>query len=508
MRRQRQSLFQNKFDQNLFNTEKDQETVYLDNPVELAGRFLADRKWKHKADLRMKKSEQFLSHLMSRGNKADNQTKLLSYHSEMLMLGGGDARFARSVKVKRKQQLNGLSPKPRKKNPIKYTSPLLAPGGPRKTPSVSRKRQKQNIIRNRPSSASPGTIRKRTSERKRPQSAFDTYVRTGKTPSEKYLRPYSAALPLKLDLPWMKIKPEQRNWRASWEPTKPLTYTPQSQLKPIVAKRKKKKIKRPDEHRAVEWARLRRELLEPLTKRENQAASIIQRFFSNIKFIDIRDKWSSYHAGQVLRRHSGAVVIQRHVRGFFIRKLVKKQNISATVIQSNWRIVLSRKRIELFRKVIAMRKRMMVKKIQRGFRSGAVRRGVRRMVAQAGEFGKHAIVKMQGLFRGKIGRRKSAERRSWLNQAKKSASNVGTNIRNFLGGIGGGKKAPPRKKNIRKLEKAQTPKPKSRFGFFSFGKKNKSSSTGSMAEDIKKNQRGFTTKKRKSKPIIKNRKKR
>ena len=554
----------NQFDTTLLDAESQHRIMYLDSPVELAARYLADQKWQHKANLRMQKSEEFLTQLMSRSNTQGHQNKLLSFHSEILMLGGGDSRVAPSLKKKNKQLLHGRRLKPKRTNPITYVSPLLAPGGPRKISATSRKRRKQNTNhrrQSRPSSASPALLRKRNGlsfksttqanhtknnnksntsntsntstsntsnntsntskhSKRRPQSAHNRYIKTGQTPSEKFVRPYSAALPLKLDLPWMRIKPEPSTWRASWEPTKPLTYTPKQHLKPLIAKQKKKKQTRPNEHRVVEWARQRRELLEPLMKAKNNAANVIQRFFQTSKHVNIRDKWFTYHAEQVGQRNTAAVVVQRHGRGYVVRSrmatIQQKRYDAALVIQSNWRTILSKQRIELFRKVVAMRKRIMAKRIQRGFRNGSVRRGVKKIMDKAGEFGKQSIIKMQKMFRGKIGRRKSAKQRSWLNQMKQSAGAVSSNFRGFFrrgnknnnkkkgeqegeektgdAYLGGGtqkRRTNPQKKT--KLGKAQTPQPR-RFGFGFFGKKRKKASsmdemkTGKKAQ---KSQKGF-----------------
>lgn len=316
----------------------------------------------------------------------------------------------------------------------------------------------------------------------------------------------------------MRIKPEPSTWRASWEPTKPLTYTPKQHLKPLIAKQKKIKQTRPNEHRVVEWARQRRELLEPLMKEKNNAANVIQRFFQTSKHVNIRDKWFTYHAEQVGRRNIAAVVVQRHGRGYVVRSrmatIQQKRYDAALVIQSNWRTVLSKQRIELFRKVVAMRKRIMAKRIQRGFRSGSVRRGVKKIMDKAGEFGKQSIIKMQKMFRGKIGRRKSAKQRSWLNQMKQSAGAYRSNIRGFFqrgnknnnkkkgeqegeektgdaySGGGTQKRTKPQK------YKAQTPQPR-RFGFGFFGKKRKKAS--SMDEIKKKGKKGFFKKAKKAK---------
>ena len=65
--------------------------VDLDDPVALAGRFLADSKWQEKADVRMARCEQLLSSISARSGKPGSDG-LLSFHSKIFMLGGGDAR--------------------------------------------------------------------------------------------------------------------------------------------------------------------------------------------------------------------------------------------------------------------------------------------------------------------------------------------------------------------------------------------------------------------------------
>ena len=447
MPRRKRTHQTNQFDHNLLNNEKDLQSRYLGDPVELAGRFIADSKWQHKADLRMQKCEELLSHIIARSGKPGHN-KLLSFHSEVLMLGGGDARLATTKRRRRRTQAlpKGISPKPKHLNPITYSSPLLgskvAKSSSRRTTSTHR-RASSRRQQKRPFSASPAPRRRAAAaaaaastassspslvaKEHRPQSAkinrsaYTHYLKNGTTPSANYVRPYTAALPLKLDLPWMRIKSEPSKWRVSWEPSQPLTYTPQQQLTPIVGKRKKKTNKRPDEHRVVDWARKRRALLEPLMKEKNDAAQTLQRFFLASKHVGIRDRWMSFRAGELLRRHYGATVIQRYGRGYIIRKRERTRlNWAATVIQGNGRVVMSRHRVALFRKVVAMRQRIMAKKIQRGFRKGSVGRGVKRMVAKAGQFGKNAIVKMQGLFRGKLARKKSALKRSWLSEKARS----------------------------------------------------------------------------------------
>lgn len=542
MRRQRRSPPTNKFDQQLIHREADTLTQYLDDPIELASRFIADAKWKHKANLRMKKSEQLLTKLMARSNKAGHSNHLLSYHSKVLVLGGGDARFLPASTIKRKRILHGVSPKPQKRNPVQYTSPLLAPGGPRRSSSASRRRTNPNKRKShsggrnktslRPSSAAPvrqhrtaGASSPTSSSLTRPHSAHTAqtartartrYITTGHTPSKQCIRPYTAALPIALDLPWMRIKPEPTAWRSSWEPTQPLTYTPQQHLKPLVAKRKKRRKTKEQEHRVVDWARKRRQLLAPFTKETNAAAVVIQRFFQAAKHVGIRDRWMIFHAGEVVRRKSGAVHMQRTVRGHLGRlRAAKKQweaaqqqqrlNRAATVIQNNWRVVLSRQRIILFRKVVAMRKRNMAKKIQRGFRKGSVGRGVQRMYAKASEFGKNAIVKMQGMFRGKLSRRKSSKQKAWMAEMKNSAVKVQSHFRGVFARRAA-RKAASRKKRKEdreaRMNAPQTTKPRRGFSFF--GKKN-NKSQGDMT--IQKTNRGFVKKKRKKKSVIKKTKK-
>ena len=480
------------FDRKLVAHEHDFRTqLMLDDPVELAGRFLSNSKWQHKSNERMRKCEELLTNVMSRSG-GPGKNNLLSFHSEVLMLGGGKRKHS-NVRQQRQQVLQGVSPKQKRHNPITYRSPLLGSGGPQRT-VASRKRPGGN---QRPSSASPSpststptsrsTSRSTSASRRRrrpgsqplqprqhrgqrpssatasssnprrqgkrrkrrPQSAasastkaINTYVLSGTTPSKEYIRPYTAALPLKLDLPWMRIKPEKSKWRASWEPTKPLTYTPKEQLKPIVKKKKRIKKTDPNEHRVVDWARQRRALLKPLMEEKHNAASTIQNFFTAAKHVGIRDRWMSLRAGELVKRNSGAIIIQRYSRGFFTRQYLREKerqdklyqlNLAACTIQKNWRIILSKQRTELFRKIVAMKKRHSAARIQRSFRRGKISRGVKRMVAKAGEFGKQAITKMQGLFRGKLSRRKSAKQQSFMEQMKNSAVAVQSHFRGWFG---------------------------------------------------------------------------
>lgn len=514
----------NQFDRNIINHETDQKTQYLDDPSSLATRFMADARWRHKSNERMSKCEELLTNIMSRSKKPGSN-KLLSFHSEVLMLGGGDARFAIPKRNLRQQTLNGVSQKQKRYNPIKYTSPLSGSGsGPKKKSagspyrrskkrgkrpsSAATSRMKQLSPYSRPTSPNSSPSQQRTiqrqRQRQRPQSAtaattrkqHSKYILTGITPSTEYIRPYSAALPIRLDLPWMRIKPEKSTWRASWEPSKPLTYTPKEQLKPIVKKKKKYKVTDPNEHRVVDWARRRRALLEPLMKEKNVAACTIQRFFAAIQSVSIRDRWIFYRAGNVKFQNKNAIIIQKHVRGHFTRLyLIEKKrqdesyrlNCAASIIQNNWRIILSKQRLLLFRKIVAMKKRHAAAHIQRGFRRGAVGRRVKKMVAKAGEFGKNAITKMQGMFRGKLSRRKTfKKRKAFMEKMNKSATALQSRFRGFFSRK---KKKEKKQKKVKSMHK--------RLLFMGETKEN---------NGTKKTKGGFFSKKKKKKKIKKKKK--
>ena len=437
----------------------------LDDPVALAGRFLADSKWRERADVRMARCEQLLTGISARSGSPGSD-RLLSFHSEIFMLGGGDARvYTTSAARKRRLAKGGGGGSSRararqRSSPIKYRSPLQAPrqrqrrrpnsaNAHRRASSQSpsaqlqQRRQRHTMApTSRPAAASP-------QRRRRPHSAARlAYVMTGATPSDRAVRPYSAALPLQLDLPWMRLQPERAKWRASWEPDQPLMFTSKEQLQPLPnafrkkrAKRRKKRRKElGDQHWVVDLAAQRRRMLMPMLSRRNRAAVVIQNFFLQALHSSIRDKWMAYRDTEGHRLQTAAVRIQKVGRGHIVRSTARgaaseaaskavaqreaAQHAAATVIQNAWRSSLSWRRVLLFRKVVLLRKKNSIRRIQRKIRARNVRRGVGRMVSQAGAFGAEAVLKMQGLFRGKLARRKTSElkeKKSWL----KNVENAG-----------------------------------------------------------------------------------
>ena len=93
------------------------------------------------------------------------------------------------------------------------------------------------------------------------------------------------------------------------------------------------------------------------------------------------------------------------------------------------------------------------------------------MVATAGQFGKNAIVKMQGLFRGKLARKKSALKRSWLSEKARSIKeSAKSQFRAFFS------KNSPQSIQKKKKKKSYESSDGRRQGFFKTKKKKKTKS--------------------------------
>ncbi len=425
------------------------EYVDLDDPVALAGRFLADSKWRERADVRMARCEELLTGISARSGLPGSD-RLLSFHSEIFMLGGGDARVYNNSPARKRRLANGgrggsRGRKNQRSSPIKYRSPLLAPRQKQRRRPTSAHGNSRAASRS--STASP--LNQSSQRRRRPRSAARlNYIKSGVTPADRAVRPYSAALPLQLDLPWMRLKPERAKWRASWQPDQPLTFTSKELLKPMPKDQRKRRAKRRKKHRkklgdqhwVVDLAAQRRHILKPMLSRRHSAAVIIQNFFLRSLHSGIRERWMAFRDKELARLGAAAVQVQRVGRGHIARSLSRRRaaeavaraavrleatrHAAANVIQNAWRSALSWRRVLLFRRVVALRKKNSVRRIQRSIRARNMRVGVGRIVAKAGAFGKDAVLKMQGLFRGKLARRRTRElkeKRSWL----KNVENAG-----------------------------------------------------------------------------------
>ncbi len=505
-RRRRRRPAATAFDRQFVLQEGRDRDADLDDAVALAGRVLAEAAHRElrRKDARMAACEQLLTSIQARGNAARRRsgggggtvTKLINFHSETLMLGGGESRAylatARARRALNRRETQPGRAKTRLHSPIQYRSPLLAPVANKRRPASSsssssshaaksggRKRRQRPAsayaltTRTRPSSSSSSSYGGDSSSSRRPQSAAAAtaaaqqrrrlakaatrYAFTGDTGSyETTVRPFSSPLPSRAldNIPWRRLHEPPARWRASWEPSTPLTYTPQDLLDPVAAaaserkrQRRKKKTKRTRRarkdapHWALTLAQHRRRLLAPVLAEQDAAARRLQRFFTTSQKVGIRDRWRDYQRSAVRRRASGALSIQRVGRGMLGRRRVRalreasrreqarrarraRRHAAAATVQRSWRIVQSRRRVELFRKVVALRKKHSARKLQRMFKRKVGRRA-QWALDKAGAFGKHAVLKMQGLFRGKLARRKSSRlakaRQSMAARMKNSA---------------------------------------------------------------------------------------